>query len=435
MNQGTSHPEQTFEPLAPEAYRSIVRSTFFLQCAGVLAYLIFTNGLLMLYLLALDVSESRVLLILALAQVTRALVLVPIAHVSDIAGIKRVGAPAHLVASAGLGLLIAAGFFREDAAFALALSGVVVFGVSWAMFDAGWFALLSGIISPEGRAKYFGSLRFTWMLTSICFAFISARVLGQNPPVWVYQAIIGFVIAMQMVRMYFYVTSLPERVPRAHDGQGMWSAVVEMLRLPNFAPFCAYVFLLVLFTSGGQALFALIEKTSLNLGDNTIVTLSTVSMIGQLVGFMLAGFIVHRLGTKPVFLMAHMGFACVMVLFPLRGLADGSQLWLGVLHAAYGVIASCSSVAITTELFSLIPARRRSLSAAIQLTLQGIGASLSTMIPAWCIKLGFFKESWAIAGGMVSAYDAVLLAFGFLTLMMTVSLTLVPSVIGRNEQG
>ncbi len=433
MSQSALPAQEEFEPLTPQAVTSAVRATFVAQCAGVLAILFLSNGMMMLYLLSLGMSESRMLLLLAGAQVTRALTLVPIAHASDRFGIKRLGVPGHAVTCAGLGLILLAGFFTGDTAFYIAMAGIVVFGVSWAILDAGWFALLSGFVSAQERPKYFGKLRSTWMLTSIAFAFVSAWVLGKNAPVWVFQAMIVFVMLMQAVRFYFYSRKIPERVPRAEGGQTLLSAVVGILRCKDFAPFCAYSFLLVLFTAGGLALFGLIEKTFMNLGDGTTVTLSTLTMVGQLVGFMAAGHVVHKLGTKPAFVIAHVGFACVLVLFPLRGIFGGAVVWLGVLHTVLGLIISCSSVALTTELFSVMPAKRRSLSTAIQLTFTGVGGALSTMIPAWCLKLGFFKESWVIAGGNVSAYDAVLLAFGFLTLMMTVSLSLVPSVIGKNE--
>jgi MFS family permease len=312
--------------------------------------------------------------------------------------------------------------------------GVAVFGAGWAMYDCGWFALLSGFVPPEARGRFFGGLRFSWQLTSIAVTFLGAWALGESAATWVFQAFIGFVIAMQFLRLWVYTKKIPDRVHRVHPGPGLLANVMEVLRLPHFAPFCSYCFLLVLFTTVPPTLFTVIEKTFMKLGDDTVVMLSTTTMIGQLVGYMACGLIVDRLGTKPVFTLAHLGFAAALLLFPLRALTGDSILCLAALHMLYGVTFAASSVAMTAELFSLIPNKRKSLSAAIQLTLQGVGVGLSTMIPAACISLGFLKDRWTLLGSDVSAYDAILIGLGMLTLLMIVSLTLVPSVIGKSEE-
>src|SRR5690606_32204470 len=105
-------------------------------------------------------------------------------------------------------------------------------------------------------------------------------------------------------------------------------------------PFCAYSFLLALFTAAGPSLFNLTEKHHLQMGDNTIAMLGGVAMVGALVGYPLGGFIVDRIGTKIVFFCAHLGFMILAISFPLRGWVPVDPvIYLGVIHTLWGILS------------------------------------------------------------------------------------------------
>jgi len=95
-------------------------------------------------------------------------------------------------------------------------------------------------------------------------------------------------------------------------------ALGSVLRSGGFLPFCAYAFLLALFTGGCPTLFGLVEKTFLHLSDGTVTLLANARLVGSILGFYLGGKIVERFGTKPVFLSCHFCFGLILFAFLWR---------------------------------------------------------------------------------------------------------------------
>ncbi len=94
----------------------------------------------------------------------------------------------------------------------------------------------------------------------------------------------GAMAAGLVIRILFYAR-LPEL---EHNGfsEHFVTTVVNALRRDGFMPFCAYLFLLSLFTVGCPVLFGLVEKRELGFGDNVIVWLGTLGMVGAVIGFL-----------------------------------------------------------------------------------------------------------------------------------------------------
>jgi hypothetical protein len=205
-----------------------------------------------------------------------------------------------------------------------------------------------------------------------------------------------------------------------------------VIRFRAYLPFCAYAFLLALFTGGCPILFGMIEKTFLHLSDGTVTLLANLRLLGSIVGFYLGGKIVAKLGTKSMFLFCHFGFGIILFLFLWRNAGGGPLVpILGSLEAMFGLVWAASSVAFTVEMYALIPPENKSLSTSVFATLQGAGIAMGGMLPAWAIQLGMFREHWNFVGVVRSDYDALLLICGTLVVVVTVTLGLVPSVTGQ----
>ena len=208
----------------------------------------------------------------------------------------------------------------------------------------------------------------------------------------------------------------------------------KVIRFRAYLPFCAYAFLLALFTGGCPILFGMIEKTFLSLSDGTVALLANLRLIGSILGFYVGAKIVERFGTKPMFLSCHFGFGLILFLFLWRDAGGGPVVpILAILEAMFGLVLAASSVAFIVEMYALIPSENTSLSTTVFMTLQGAGTMLGGMLPAWAIRLGMFRENWNLAGAVRSDYDALLLICATLVVVVTVTLGLVPSVTGRAQ--
>jgi predicted MFS family arabinose efflux permease len=238
-----------------------------------------------------------------------------------------------------------------------------------------------------------------------------------------------------MVALWMFLYSrLPEAEKPDPTLPPLGAALQKVIRAKAYLPFCAYAFLLALFTGGCPILFGMIEKTVLRMSDGTVALLANMRLLGSILGFYLGGKAVERHGTKPVFLACHFGFGVILFLFLWRGAGEWpvAPILAGI-EALFGMVWAASSVAFTVEMYALIPSEGKSLSTSVFMTLQGAGASLGGMLPAWAIRLGMFSETWTLAGTPRSDYDALLLICGTLVVVIAVTLGLVPSVTGRAQ--
>ena len=72
-----------------------------------------------------------------------------------------------------------------------------------------WFALLHPIIPENIRGRFFGQLRLTWQSIGILFTLIVIYILELYPTLEMYQAILGIITILMLLRMFFY-QQIPE---------------------------------------------------------------------------------------------------------------------------------------------------------------------------------------------------------------------------------
>ncbi len=281
----------------PQQQRAM-RCAIIAQCFGVLGLLAFQSNLLLVYFASLGVSSSRVLTYLSLPVLIVALLRVPLSLLADRIGKKRLGTPGLALTAIGFAMLAASGGMSEVALQWVMLSGIAVFSIGTAMMEAGWFALLSPIVPEQVRGRFFGRLRMSWQLVGVIFFGGCALFLAREPSRGMYQAVLGLIAASLAVRVIIYMR-LPELEKPAPQAGGVRAAMATALSATGYVSFCAYVFLLSLCTLAYPMLFGLIEKKVLNLGDNVVVWLGTVTAVGAIIGFFLGGKAVDRFSTRP----------------------------------------------------------------------------------------------------------------------------------------
>jgi MFS family permease len=422
-------------PLTRDEQHRAMRATIFAQCAGVFSEVLFTNGVILLYANALGLSSERVIVYLSLPWLLYALLTVPAAFFSDRHGRKRVGNWGQASVLAGMGAIALAGQLKAPANEILLVAGIIIFGLGIALFYSGFFALLSPIIPEDIRGRFFGKLRFSWQTVSIILTGIATFFLTKNSPLGIFQVVLGIATLGIIMRLVIYIRRIPEVEAVTADGPGFIPSIIEALRTDGYMSFCAYVFLLTLFTASAPTVFALIEKKVLQFGDNQVVWLGNLGMIGALLGYLVGGRCVDRYGTKGVFLVCHFTYGAALFLFLFRDLPTGILFaYLGMVNLLFGAVSATSGIAISAEMLALIPEKNKSISTSICASLQLAGMSLSGILSAWVLDLGVLRDAWTWHGAELSRFDSVLLAFAVMVILLVVALGLVPSVLRKPRQ-
>jgi len=398
---------------------------------GGLAFLSFNNGLLLAYFSYLNVPSATILLLLASMPLTQFVFMLPVSFLADFLGKKFIGNIGLFFSLFGFILLILASILPENFNIWIIGVGIVLFGLGTAMNMGNWFALLHPIIPEKIRGRFFGRLRLTWQSTGIVLTLLFIYMLEQFPYLRMYQAVLVIVSIFLTVRILFY-QHIPELEKPVHPKESFLKTLMNVIAIPDYISFCSYCFLLTFFTTACPHIFSLIEKDVLSFTKTEIVFIGNLLIVGALAGFVLGGRMVDKLGTKYVFMFCHFGFGAIIILFLLRSLLPGKIIVIvGILTLLFGLVQAASGIAMTSETLVLMPKENKSLAIGLWLTLINAGAGLSGIISSTALELNLINPEWSLFGLQMNSYDGLLLMFGTMVLLMTVTLGLIPSMIKK----
>ena len=410
-----------------------MRSAIINQCFGLVGWFVLQHGVMLVYFKSLAIPDSRLLLYLALPHLISTVLKLPISYLADGFGKKRVGMAGAVLQALGFVIITAAGSLAPDAVEQVNVLALVIYGTGTGMFYVSWFALLSPIVPDAYRGRFFARLRVSWQTAGIVFTGACAYLLPDQPDPGLYQIIMAAAAISLVIRIPFYA-AIPELEPSTRQPHNFWTTFINTLRAEHLLPVTVYVFFVQLFTAAGPYLFGLIQKDILDYGDDEVILMQMIMMIGMVSGYYLGGRAIDRWGTKLVFISSHLALALSLLLFFARGFIPLhvtatvviSQTLFGVAQAAY-------LNAWSTELLALIPRQNKSLSTSIaQLAVDG-GVGLSGALAGGIIGLHMLRTQWHINNVVLSHYDAVLLLYAAMVILLTVTLGLVPSVIGKAQ--
>lgn len=414
----------TTEPHIKKALRIIILA----QCVGVLGRLIFNNGFMLAYLSKLGFPSYRILFLLSLLPLAGLVLTLPFAYLSDRIGKKRIGFSGMTIALFGLLILTVAGSFGVHGG-RIATAGIILFSIGVSAGSSSWFALLSPIIPEEIRGRFFGKLRISWQTTGIVFTLIVTALLESFTQILFFQFVLLFIMACAIFRMILYC-KIPELETGQANTKGVLSAFTSILRTPGYLPFCAYTFLLSLFTGAIPWVMSLLGKDILFFSDSNILMMSNFGAGGSVAGFYIGGKMVDGWGTKPVFLSCHFGFAAVLFLTALRNLLPIPDIaTMSLLSGLFGLITAASGIAFSSELLALVPSENKSLSTGFHISLSSAGIALSSLLIGQALKLNMLNPEWTLLGKTLCAYDTILLGSAVMILLLIITLGLIPSII------
>lgn len=404
------------------------------QCFGALPTVFIQSGLLLLYLISLGIRESTALALISSLNLPD-LLRIFLAHHAEKRGLKGVGVMAILINSSGLLSLACAAWFPEgQSRWVMVLLGCALVALSSPALGAIWFPLLQALIPEAVRGRFFGVLRFSWQVVALIFLGVCTTFLSEGEAMHVYSNILLVLFVLQFFRWWFFRKIPDFSPPPSSSDSGVARDVKAALAWPGLASFAAYVFLLGAATGAARSCFTLAEKVTLSLGDDRVVLLSNLTLLGNVLGFVMGGWVIDRYGTKLVFLVGHFGAGCLIASFVARDLWPlPLMVSLGSVHFCLGLVLSAVSVAVTTEQFGLLPDRGRAVALAMMGSTTMLGTAFSGFLASVLVERGLFSSSWSLGSSQLGPYDALLTLMTISVLLLSVTLGLIPSVLKQHR--
>jgi MFS family permease len=391
--------------------------------------LFFKNGFLLSYFLKMGLKSSDVLILLSLPSVILFFLSVPFAYYADRYGKKKIGISGIILTISGFSFIILAGFFDTQTSTKFIVYGIILFSIGVSALLSGWFALLSPLIPETIRGSFFGALRVSWQIFAIGCSFILTFILERNTSLGTYQLILTFFTCLLILQIFLYL-KIPEIEKSSFKKKSLSEIIASIPEMPGYMPFCAYCFLLMLATGAWPVTMGLLEKNVLHFSDDTIVHMGTMLFLGSMVGFYTGGKLVDKFGTKMVFLVVHFLYVLFLFLVILRGMIPIPLVsYFSFLTFGLGLIQASSSIAITSEMMALAPAKNKSVIISFCMSLQWGGAAISGVISGKFIEYDLLNKTWIFKGLTLSNYDTLILFNSAMVFVFIVTLGLIPSVV------
>lgn len=403
------------------------------SCCGVLGEITLTDSAVIILLAGmLGAGDMFSLMTTSLLPLLNGVCVIPMAFIAAITGERRLLNYACVSASGAYFLAVSAPFFGDAAAGVLLVS-ILIFSFCVTGFIAGWFPLLDTFLVPERRAPFLSRMRFCHQLAAALFLFTVSAVIGRSPSVGALQLVLlaGAVI---FTGRLFFITRIPdfsrEEVTRPRLTSGM-TAVIGNRALTGFS---IYMLALNLAAYGTIPLTMLYMKRHLGMPDNVIILISAVTLGGMLLGYLLGGRILMRLGVKRMLLVLHLSFAVTNALLFLISSSDAlSRVLIASLLFIYSFSVAASSIVSSCEMMGLSDARHKTISLAFGGAFYYGGSGLSRLLTSLLIGSGILAPEWCLGTLRICHYQTMYLFYAAAVVFAALFLLMVPAVFPKEE--
>ncbi len=272
---------------------------------------------------------------------------------------------------------------------------LALFAVAGVMQVSGltfWFPLLHDVVPERMRGRFFGRMRSIWNATSFLAIVLAGKFLGKAPELWQFQVVLICALALFLLRNVF-IAQLPETDQHADDNYSDWKQYVRhILTRREVLIFCVY-FSLLSFAAGFLSTPLVLYMEHLGFKANENVIVFSCRPLGQMLTLLIAGWLADRMGTKRVFLIAHIGLCLVCVsVIAIGELPTGlAMMLMPVAMVASGAMLAMAGVACTAQLFHLAPDHGRAFFMSLAMILITYGAAFA---PALAGAANDYAAKW-----------------------------------------
>ncbi len=410
-----------------EEQRRSQRDAIAASCWGAIPQVMVNeSSVVIIYATLLGAGEMVSVMTSSLQSVALCFLMVPFAFLAERVGKKKMILGAAAVGCVMLLMTASAPWFGGSAQWVL-LGSLAIFAVTISAYTSAWFPLLDGVVPPEQRGLFFGRQRFAWQAVAAVFIFASGWAVGKQASVGVLQIIIA-VAALGLLGRFWYVNDMKECDSRQRPApwRTVWRDIVANRQLTGFS---IYLFCLYGLANATVPVVFSFAKRHLMLADNLIVISSACVMGGLLVGYLAGGWMVHRRGVKPLFLIAHLAFGVLnLLLLTIHSNSWGAVAVMLTIITAYGFFLACASVAVSSEMLALASPNNKAMSIAFCYSLFAAGMGFSRFLASVILGSGILAPEWTCLGVTFTKYHSLFLVYGCGTVAVTVLLVLVPAL-------
>ncbi len=297
-----------------------------------------------------------------------------------------------------------------------------------------WFPLLHDVVPDSQRGRFFGKMRAIWSSSTFVAVVLIGLFMGESPPIWKFQVVLAVGLVLYFARNIFLIR-LPEgRSVTANTDYADWKSYVkQILSSREVLIFCGY-YSLLMFCAGflGTPLVLYMKEKGFPVCENMIIFGFTT--LGSVLSLFLAGELTDRIGTKRVFLIAHLVLCAVSLgVVKIGGMPKHQAEYLmPIAMILSGGMIAMSGVACSAQMFHLAPDRGRAFFMSLSMVVMTVGFGFSPLLAGYIFQT--VPDNWVmvIQGVSLDIFQTMLFAAGMSMLVLISLLVFVEDVRPRS---
>lgn len=410
---------------------SAIFSTFF---GCVAEQLLDSNSLIILYLITLGGNESFSMFSTSISAVCAFFLIIPCAGLASRIGLRLSYSISCCVSCAAFLLMAAAPLIvPPEYAKYLVIVGCLLYCLMRYPYSVAWYPMLDMILTPEERGGFFGRMRFSYILLNAAIIYGIGKLLGDNPSLHIMQLVIAIAGILALGRK-FCMDRMPDNPEAGQNKLDIKKSLSISIRNAPLVGFSFYACFVGVATTSALPLAVIYMKTGLNFNAETIMTITSLYMVGQLTGYALTGVGMRKLGTRWFQIMLHTIFTVTIGgLAMILPTTPHTNIFMAILVWLLGVGNSFLLCLNSTEMLATAKPGNKIMATAFCQTFTNLGNAIGRMGTTMILAAGVLAPEWKLFGLKMSSFNTLFILYFFMIVFFYMLLLLSPSIISKHE--
>lgn len=421
------------ETLTPEQRKKFERNAIYSTWFGCISeQMIDSNALIVLYIVMLGGNDSISMFSTSLSSIASVCLLIPCAGLAVKFGLRITYSIACIVGCLSF-LCIAAAPYAGAFAQNVVIISTFVYSLTRPVYSSTWYPMLDNFLLPEGRGKFFGRMRFSYMILNTILIYILGKIMGTKPPIIILQGIFVFG-GLTLLGRKFEMDRMPLDPHAKREPVNIPLALGICIKNNSLVGFSIYSCLVNLAFYAALPLAVVYMKTCLNYNAESLMTFSSVALLGSILGYAAVGKALPKFKTKRCLVGTHLCGLLVCIL--LLTAVPGNPLLNPILYTAFllnGFTAAFMLCINSTEMLALARPGNKVMAMAFVSTATNLGTAVGRLGTTLILATGALAATWNVGSLTVTKFQFLFGFYTFVMIFFLILLPLAPSVIPKHH--
>ena len=393
-----------------------------------------SNSLIILYLITLGGNESFSMFSTAISAICGIFMNIICAGIISKIGL-RASYSTSVYGSVGAFWLMAAApsIVPIECAKYLVIAGCIIYCLLRAPYSVAWYPMLDMILAPDERGGFFGIMRFSYILINACILYLIGKILGTAPAIHTMQIIIA-VAGIFMLGRKICMDKMPDNPEVKQNKVDIKKSLNISVRNAPLVGFSFYSCFFNIATASAMPLTVIYMKTRLDFSAETIMTATSLYMIGCVCGYAATGTLMKKIGHRWFQIITHSIYAVMLgLLVMVYPATPHSHIIITALLWCLGVGGAFFSCLNSTEMLAAAKPGNKVMGAAFCQTFTNMGAAIGRLGTTMVLAAGVLMPDWKFFGINMSCYNFMFMFFFIMTVFFYLLLLLSPAIIAKHD--